>query len=79
MSEFHATAGDIKLQGATGPLSRYLSKCESSLRALEAAFGLDPLARMRLGLSLLSGAKAVREAVAIEEDDPRELFRVTSK
>jgi P27 family predicted phage terminase small subunit len=48
------------------PKVRYLKQCESSLRELEKAFGLDPLARLRLGITLADGqakAQALREPV----------------
>lgn len=55
--------GPLTIEGANGPqLSpavRYLKQCEASLRDLEIAFGMDALARLRLGITLADGtAKA---------------------
>ena len=55
----HAIVGE----GANGPVLnpaiRYLKQCESALRELEKAFGMDALARLRLGITLADGqAKA---------------------
>jgi P27 family predicted phage terminase small subunit len=46
----------ITIDGARGPVLnpkwRVLKQCESSLRELERAFGMDALARLRLGITL---------------------------
>lgn len=53
----------ITIRGANGPTLnptiRYLKQCETALRELEKAFGMDALARLRLGITLADGqAKA---------------------
>lgn len=58
----------ITIKGANGPTVnptiRYLKQCEASLRELEKAFGMDALARLRLGITLADGqakANALRQ------------------
>jgi P27 family predicted phage terminase small subunit len=51
------------IQGAKGPMFnpriRYLKLCEAAMRELEKAFGMDALARLRLGLTLVEQESAV--------------------
>jgi P27 family predicted phage terminase small subunit len=66
---------------------RYLRACEDALGKLEEAFGMNPLARMRLGISAVEGRSAVErlKAAAVPdlksrrldapEEDPREYMR----
>lgn len=53
----------IVIEGVKGPMFnpriRYLKLCEASMRELEKAFGMDPLARLRLGLTLVEQESAV--------------------
>lgn len=60
----------ITTRGANGPTLnpsiRYLKQCETALRELEKAFGMDALARLRLGITLAdnhSKAAALRQPV----------------
>lgn len=46
---------------ALNPKTRYLKQCESSLRELEKAFGMDTLARLRLGLTLVEEQSALQK------------------
>jgi P27 family predicted phage terminase small subunit len=49
-------AEPLTLAGRSGPVlnpkARYLKQCETALRELERAFGMDALARLRLGITL---------------------------
>jgi len=52
-SEWHKAA-ELPGQG------KYLMKLEKVMRELEKSYGLDPLSRLRLGLTLLDQAKAAK-------------------
>jgi P27 family predicted phage terminase small subunit len=61
LGQWHRVAADVEsnpiiIKGANGPTLnpaiRYLNHCESALRELEKAFGMDALSRLRLGITL---------------------------
>jgi hypothetical protein len=57
---------------------RHLKLCEASLQRLEEAFGMTPLARMRLGITfseVRSSQARLRASLDDTRDDPRELLR----
>jgi hypothetical protein len=56
-SEWHRA---IELQGDR----RYVFRIERAIRELEKAYGLDPLSRLRLGLTLVDEARAVHSLKA---------------
>lgn len=61
-------------------LLRYVRICEASLSKLEEAFGMTPLARMRLGITFTEGRSAMAKLQATlkhrtGEADPRDVLR----
>ena len=58
LNEWDKTTAEVRT--GYGAL-RDLSKLESALRSLEVAFGLDPLSRLRLGLSVAGEQSPVSE------------------
>lgn len=53
----------LLIAGANGglvrnPVSMIVRQCEAAMRDIERAFGLDPLARMRLGIKFADASKA---------------------
>ena len=72
-SEIESEALLVPTRGgwALNPKARYLKQCETALRELEKAFGMDALARLRLGITLADGqAKA---AALRQPATPREM------
>jgi len=58
--------GDVVLR----PSVRFLKACEEALQSLEEAFGMTPLARMRLGITCSEGQSTVELLRAPAEPTP---------
>lgn len=62
-------------QPVAHPLLGYLSQLEGQISKAEAAFGMTPIARLRLGIALGEAARSLEslneELAADDDDDPR--------
>jgi P27 family predicted phage terminase small subunit len=62
-------------QPVANPLLGYLAQLESQISKAEAAFGMTPIARLRLGIALGEAARSLeslnQELEADDDDDPR--------
>jgi len=67
LNEWDKASSEIARDGSGFGDVRYLAKLESALRDLEKSFGLDPLSRLRLGLSVGGEQSAVD---ALKEPQP---------